>query len=344
MPSLDGKERAVLLKQAEEHGARVEQRGNGHIIFPPNGGKLLTLHSSVSDNNGWRVFRQHWRQADLGPWPWDGYTAPKEKEIEMPKSHNYVPKGEARKKLVAFLENLESDRVRTKTVAEFTGASGPTIAKFFRDSGWTLVGRSNASEWVRPRPVEVTSIDHQLVEEVAERVEQGEITSTEAFELVARPEPSVLDQSIEEHLAADLPEVTEERDATPDEAFQLGEVSGYQQAHDELMPKIDKLSKELDTARRGVDDLLTERNELFRRLDEALYNNAEQERQYEVTRNQLRDYAARFAQVESRIHDGTWEFRDDLITGSTMLADLREMIAAAGLEYEIRVWRMDGKV
>lgn len=234
-----------------------------------DGGSTM-LHWSTSDGRAMANTRADFRRHGI-TWPYDDRKAAKRaaKENRRRKARSGMslvleygdwmkaPIGEdAGEKVRAFVEG--KDRVMLREVREATGVSDATARKallqlgFLRETDAPFEGAPvKLRAWRRAEPEMLEQIvfrpgtgptgprkkkgtaalslvrsDAELVEEVAEHVARGEEWSP------PEPEPEA------------RPEVTEERDASPDEAFQLGEVSGYDTAFSELMPKIDALETE----------------------------------------------------------------------------------------------------
>lgn len=68
---LSSKQVKQLLSGLEDQGCTVESNGEGYRIYPPNGGKILTLHLTLSDNRrGMLNLRAEARRLGLR-WPFD---------------------------------------------------------------------------------------------------------------------------------------------------------------------------------------------------------------------------------------------------------------------------------
>lgn len=68
--TLSSKDRKRLLDGLEAQGCRIESATVGFRIYPPNGGKILTLHLTLSDSRGMKNLRSEALKAGL-KWPLD---------------------------------------------------------------------------------------------------------------------------------------------------------------------------------------------------------------------------------------------------------------------------------
>lgn len=69
--TLSSKELTSLISGFESQGCRVQQTPDGYRIYPPNGGKILTLHLTLSDHRGLLNFRSAAKRVGLR-WPLEG--------------------------------------------------------------------------------------------------------------------------------------------------------------------------------------------------------------------------------------------------------------------------------
>lgn len=69
--TLSTKDRKILLDGLEEQGCRVEAAKVGYRIYTPAGGKILTLHLTLSDGRGMKNLRSEALREGL-KWPLDG--------------------------------------------------------------------------------------------------------------------------------------------------------------------------------------------------------------------------------------------------------------------------------
>lgn len=67
---LSSKELKLLLEGLESQGCTVKVINDGYRIIPPDGGKILTLHLTLSDHRGMLNLRAHARRVGL-KWPLD---------------------------------------------------------------------------------------------------------------------------------------------------------------------------------------------------------------------------------------------------------------------------------
>jgi hypothetical protein len=68
--TLSNKELKNLLGGFESQGCRVEKISDGYKIFPPEGGRILTLHLTLSDHRGMLNFKSQAKRLGLN-WPLD---------------------------------------------------------------------------------------------------------------------------------------------------------------------------------------------------------------------------------------------------------------------------------
>jgi hypothetical protein len=144
----------------------------------------------------------------------------------------YTYNGDAGQRLASFFDGYEGDSVKSIQIMEQTGVSRPTVNKFLRDMGWEMTGKGNASVWMRTEAAEV------------EFFPEGEQPVVERPEQVEEAKPDKLADALSDLLAA--PEETTVHEAEPvDDSYALGEAAGYEQAHNELQPQIDRLKEKL---------------------------------------------------------------------------------------------------
>ena len=68
--TLSRKDLNRLLKGFEDQGATIKACSDGYRVLPPNGGKPLTIHLTLSDARGLKNLRADARRVDLD-WPLD---------------------------------------------------------------------------------------------------------------------------------------------------------------------------------------------------------------------------------------------------------------------------------
>jgi hypothetical protein len=248
------KEIREVLDHVEAQGARIEENKSGWRIYGPDGMTANIHRSGGSDHRGRLNFNATLRRM--------GYTLPNERHPE--RREKIVAREQFKSTVLkldhAFEQMGKPTRLSGGELASRAQVGSGAARTYLERKGYVLTGHARGAVWTHPEHAEQT--EEQAVEAQVEQVTEDDELSDMgvAFDEQAEFEARAADMSTDEQaefwksreaeqeadprfqqIEGNVPE----RDATPDEAFQLGEVSGYQQAYDELKPQIEELKAEL---------------------------------------------------------------------------------------------------